>query len=35
VLRPELDACGIGFVAHASGEASREIVDRALASASL
>ncbi|HYV58570.1 MAG TPA: glutamate synthase subunit alpha, partial [Acidimicrobiia bacterium] len=28
--RSELDACGIGFVAHASGTASREIVDRAL-----
>ena len=26
----ERDACGIGFVAHASGNASREIVDRAL-----
>ncbi|HMG26196.1 MAG TPA: glutamate synthase-related protein [Acidimicrobiia bacterium] len=28
--RHELDACGIGFVAHASGSASREIVDLAL-----
>jgi glutamate synthase (ferredoxin) len=28
--RAELDACGIGFVAHASGDASREIVDLAL-----
>jgi glutamate synthase domain-containing protein 2/glutamate synthase domain-containing protein 1/glutamate synthase domain-containing protein 3 len=28
--RAELDACGIGFVAHASGGASREIVDLAL-----
>ncbi len=28
--RAELDACGIGFVAHASGNASREIVDLAL-----
>ncbi len=28
--RSELDACGIGFVAHASGGASREIVDLAL-----
>ena len=28
--RHELDACGIGFVAHASGTASREIVDLAL-----
>jgi len=28
--RAELDACGIGFVAQASGAASREIVDRAL-----
>jgi glutamate synthase domain-containing protein 2/glutamate synthase domain-containing protein 1/glutamate synthase domain-containing protein 3 len=28
--RAELDACGIGFVAHASGAASREIVDCAL-----
>jgi glutamate synthase domain-containing protein 2/glutamate synthase domain-containing protein 1/glutamate synthase domain-containing protein 3 len=28
--RAELDACGIGFVAHASGGTSREIVDQAL-----
>jgi glutamate synthase (ferredoxin) len=28
--RDELDACGIGFVAHASGTASRDIVDLAL-----
>ena len=28
--RSELDACGIGFVAHASGGTSREIVDLAL-----
>ena len=28
--RNELDACGIGFVAHASGGTSREIVDLAL-----
>jgi glutamate synthase domain-containing protein 2/glutamate synthase domain-containing protein 1/glutamate synthase domain-containing protein 3 len=28
--RAELDACGIGFVAHASGGTSREIVDLAL-----
>ncbi len=28
--RTELDACGIGFVAHASGGTSREIVDLAL-----
>ena len=28
--RAELDACGIGFVAHASGSSSREIVDLAL-----
>jgi glutamate synthase (ferredoxin) len=28
--RAELDACGIGFVAHASGNASRGIVDLAL-----
>jgi glutamate synthase (ferredoxin) len=29
-MRPELDACGIGFVADAKGRASREIVDIAL-----
>src|SRR5436190_24227312 len=28
--RTELDACGIGFVAHATGGTSREIVDLAL-----
>jgi glutamate synthase (ferredoxin) len=28
--RAELDACGIGFVAHTSGGTSREIVDQAL-----
>jgi glutamate synthase domain-containing protein 1 len=30
-LRPELDACGIGFVADARGRASRAIVETALA----
>ena len=29
-VRPELDACGIGFVADAQGRSSRAIVDAAL-----